>query len=62
MEPLYRNKKTSGIYVLEAIARDRTNVRDGTEVAVYRGEDGELHVRELTEFYEKFERVPGDAS
>ena len=34
-QPLFRNKKTGNLYVIEAIAIDATNERDGNQVVVY---------------------------
>lgn len=57
---LFRHNKTGNIYVLLHIGKDCTNCREGAQVAVYRyrgSDNGEIFVRELSEFYEKFTEV-----
>lgn len=57
---LFRNKKTGKMYDMLYKAIDCTNARDGTRVVVYRKHEdysGVVFVRELEEFYEKFEIV-----
>lgn len=47
------HKKTGNTYKLITLAIDCTNVRDGTEVAVYTNGD-KVFVREKNEFIQKF--------
>jgi hypothetical protein len=58
-QPLFRNKKTGNLYVIEAIAIDATNERDGNQVVVYHpvGNRNDVFVRDEAEFKEKFEEV-----
>ena len=49
----FRHHK-GGIYTLLHIAQSE---RDGSEQAVYRGEDGKIWVRPMSEFLEKFSEV-----
>lgn len=54
----WKNKKTGKRYVIVDTAIDKTNERSGLKVIIYRHEDGNgIFVRELNEFYEKFERI-----
>ena len=53
----WRNKKTGKVYELISFGIDVTNARDGLQVAIYTAGEGTMFVRELTEFYEKFEEV-----
>lgn len=45
--------KTGNIYELVGEAINATNANDGEIVVIYK-KDGQLFVREKTEFYEKF--------
>lgn len=51
-----RNKKNKQLYEVLFSATDATNSREGEKVIVYRNDKGKLFVRELKEFYEKFEK------
>ena len=53
----YRHLKTGNLYQLVSEARDCTNARDGDRVAIYHrdGDVGQLFVRELAEFHQKFQ-------
>ena len=58
-QPLFRNKKTGNLYVIEAIAIDATNERDSNQVVVYHsvGNRNDVFVRDESEFKLKFEAV-----
>lgn len=51
---IYKNKKTGKEYKVLFTAINCTNAQDGQEMVVYLGE-GKIFVREINEFFEKFE-------
>lgn len=59
---IFRHKKTGNIYHRLFYAVDATNERDGTAVVCYHREEtlNQIFVREINEFYEKFEEVDGN--
>lgn len=56
----WRNKKSGGLYHIYDKAIDCTNERDGLKVIIYHQKSDyvRVFVREESEFYEKFEKVP----
>jgi len=57
---IWRNKKTGELYQIYDKAIDVTNERDGLKVIIYglKSSDNQTFVREESEFYEKFEKLP----
>lgn len=56
MHTVWKNNKTSGLYVITGIAFDATNSREGTPMPVYKpiGDSIDLFVRDFEEFKDKF--------
>jgi hypothetical protein len=57
---IWKNKKTGELYRVEDRAIDCTTGRDGLQVIIYHLKSSSIQaiVREASEFYEKFERLP----
>jgi hypothetical protein len=55
----YRNKKNGNIYIRDKNVINATNSNDGQVMVLYRKEEDydNWYVREISEFYEKFEKV-----
>ena len=62
----YRNNKTGVVYVATGCALNATNAQNGQRMIVYReptSDDSEhVFVREESEFFEKFTRIPEEAT
>jgi len=56
LNQIWINKKSGNEYIILGKGHDRTNIREGTKIIIYKKvNDDELHVREFEEFFDKFE-------
>ena len=51
------NRKNRKLYYIICTATDATNARNGNKVVVYSDADGNVFVRDVAEFQEKFNYV-----